>query len=115
LSRPGKHHYRHRRDRQQPTKRNPPAASGHPARAGRSENLDAALDPAEYATTLTTGPGRASLSVTNRNAQIGDVIWADNRAFYWSWGEWIAPITDLATAARMISVVLRGVPQPAHD
>jgi len=79
------------------------------------ENLDAALDPAEYATTLTTGPGRASLSVTNRNAQIGDAIWADNRAFYWSWGEWIAPITDLATAARMISVVLRGVPQPAHD
>jgi len=55
------------------------------------------------------------LSVTNRHAQIGDVIWADNRAYYWSWGEWIAPISDPATAARMISVVLRAVPQPARD
>lgn len=102
------------------TASNPPNATHRPQAVipqGQAalENLDAALDPAEYATTLTTGPGRASLSVTNRNAQIGDVIWADNRAFYWSWGEWIAPITDLATAARMISVVLQGVPQPAHD
>ena len=79
------------------------------------ERLDAALDPAEYTTALTTGPGHTSLSVTNRHAQIGDVIWADNRAYYWSWGEWIAPISDPATAARMISVVLRAVPQPARD
>jgi len=79
------------------------------------ENLDAALDPADYATTLTTGPGRTSLSVTSRHAQIGDDIWADNRAYYYSWGEWIAPISDPATAARMISVVLRAMPQPAHD
>jgi hypothetical protein len=77
--------------------------------------LAAALDPREFATALTTGPGRVSLSVTNRHAQIGDVIWADHRAFYWSWGEWIAPVSDPATAARMISVVLRAVPQPAYD
>ena len=77
------------------------------------ERLDAALDPAEYATTLRTSPGRRPhLSVTNRHAQIGDNIWADHRAFYWSWGEWIAPVTDPATAARMVSVVLRAVPQP---
>jgi hypothetical protein len=79
------------------------------------ERLDAALDPAEYTTTLTTRPGRTFLSVTNRHAQIGDVIWADHRAFYWSWGEWIAPVSAPATAARMISMVLRAVPQPAHD
>ena len=78
--------------------------------------LDAALDPFDYVTALTTGPGRRPhLSVTNRHAQIGDVIFADNRAYYWSWGEWIAPISDPATAARMISAVLRAVPQPAHD
>jgi hypothetical protein len=79
------------------------------------EHLAAALDPCDYVTALTTGPGRTSLSVTSRHAQIGDVIWADYRAFYWSWGEWIAPISDPATAARMISVVLRAVPQPAGD
>ncbi len=80
------------------------------------ENLAAALDSRDYATTLTAGPGRRTyLSVTSRHAQIGDAIWADNRAFYWSWGEWIAPLSDPATAARMISMVLRAVPQPAHD
>jgi len=79
------------------------------------ENLDAALDPAQYATTLTTGPGGLCLSVTSRHAAIGDDIFADHRAYYWSWGEWIAPITDPATAARMISAVLRAVPQPARD
>lgn len=81
------------------------------------ERLDAALDSADYTTALTTGPGpgRARLSVTSRHAAIGDDIWADNRAFYWSWGEWIAPVSDPATAARIISVVLRAVPPPAHD
>jgi hypothetical protein len=80
------------------------------------ENLDAALDPADYATTLTTRPGhRLCLSVTSRHAAIGDDIFADHRAYYYSWGEWIAPVTDPATAARMISAVLRAVPQPAHD
>ena len=79
------------------------------------ERLADVLDPAEYTTTLTTGPGRTSLSVTNRHAHIGDVIRADNRAYYWSWGEWIAPISDLATAARMISAVLRALPATARD
>jgi hypothetical protein len=98
-----------------------PANAAHPPQAGISqvqaelERLDAALDPRDYATTLTTGPGRTYLSVTSRHAQIGDDVWADNRAFYWSWGEWIAPVSDPATAARMISTVLRAVPQPAHD
>jgi hypothetical protein len=78
------------------------------------EALAAALDPADYATTLINSPGRRCLSVTSRHAQIGDDIWADHRAFYWSWGEWIAPISSPATAARMISVVLRAVPQPTH-
>jgi hypothetical protein len=88
---------------------------GDTTRQAALERLDAALDPAEYATTLTTSPGRTCLSVTNRRAQIGDDIWADNRAFYWSWGEWIAPLSDPATAASLISVVLRAIPQPARD
>jgi hypothetical protein len=79
------------------------------------ERLAAALDPAQYATTLTTGPGRLCLSVTSRHAAIGDDIFADHRAYYYSWGEWIAPVSDPATAAQMISAVLRAVPQPAHD
>ena len=80
------------------------------------ERLDAALDPADYVTTLTSSPGRGPcLSVTSRHAAIGDDIWADHRAYYYSWGEWIAPVSAPSTAARMISAVLRAVPQPAHD
>jgi hypothetical protein len=86
-----------------------------PATQAALQHLDDALDSHEYATVLTTDQGCPRLSVTSRHAQIGDDIWADNRAFYWSWGEWIAPISDPATAARMISVVLRALPQPAHD
>jgi hypothetical protein len=80
------------------------------------ETLTDALDAQEFATTLTASPGRPPrLAVTSRHAQIGDDIWADHRAFYWSWGEWIAPISDPAPAARMISVALRVIPQPARD
>jgi hypothetical protein len=86
-----------------------------PARVQALRRLADALDPADYATTLTNSPGRLCLSVTSRHAQIGDDITADHRAYYYSWGEWIAPTSDPATAARMISTVLRAVPQPAHD
>jgi len=85
------------------------------ARVQALERLAAALHPREFATTLTTGPGHTCLSVTSRHAAIGDDITADHRAYYYSWGEWIAPVSDPATAARMISAVLRAVPQPAHD
>ena len=54
------------------------------------------------------------LNVTSRHADIGDDITADHRAYYYSWGEWIAPISDPAAAARKISGVLRTTPQPAH-
>src|SRR5215467_3571221 len=92
----------------------PDAPSGTPAVTAALECLADALDPAQYSTTLTTRPGRrVCLSVTSRHAQIGDDIWADHRAFYWSWGEWIASISDPPAAARMISMVLRAVPQPA--
>ena len=86
------------------------------ARAAALEALAAALDPADFATSLTTGQGRPPrLAVISRHAAIGDDITADHRAFYYSWGEWIAPVTDPATAARMISTVLRALPQPARD
>ena len=58
------------------------AAGETPAVTAALERLADALDPADYATTLTTGPGRTCLSVTSRHAQIGDDIWADHRAYY---------------------------------
>jgi hypothetical protein len=77
--------------------------------------LAAALDPREFATTLTNSPGyRLCLSVTSRHAAIGDDIWADHRAYYWSWSERIGPLTDPQAAARKVSSVLRAVPEPSH-
>jgi hypothetical protein len=73
--------------------------------------LAAALDPRDYAVTLTTSTGRRPcLSVTSRHAAISDDITADHRAYYWSWSERIAPIGDPATAARKITSVLRAAP-----
>ncbi len=76
--------------------------------------LAAALDPREFAVTLTTRPGhRPCLSVTSRHADIGDDITADYRAYYWSWCERIAPIGDPSAAARKITAVLRAAPARA--
>ena len=95
--------------------RNQPPGHQDTAIVAALKRLDAALDPAEYATTLTNSPGRQPfLSVASRHAAIGDDIWADNRAFYWSWGEWSAPVSDPRTAACMISSVLRALPQRAR-
>ena len=90
----------------------PPSPSEITVPQAALDALAAALDPASFATTLTATPGRPlRLTVTSRHAAIGDHIHADHRAYYWSWGEWIAPLTDPATAARIISVVLRPLPQ----
>jgi hypothetical protein len=90
------------------------APSDIPAPRAALVALAAALDPREFAVTVTNSPGRRlCVSVTSRHAAIGDDITADHRAYHYSWGEWIAPVSDPATAARMISAVLRAVPQPA--
>jgi hypothetical protein len=87
----------------------------HDASSAALERLADALDPGEYVTALTTGDGhRPRLTVTNRHAQIGDDIHADHRAFWWSWGEWISPLSDPATAAQMIASVLRAIPERPH-
>jgi hypothetical protein len=91
------------------------AAGDTPAVTAALKRLDAVLDPAEFATTLINSPRRLCLSVASRHAQIGDDIWADHRAYYYSWGEWIAPVSDPLTAARMISTVLRAIPHTARD
>jgi len=91
------------------------AASATPAPRVALVALAAALDPRDYAITLTAPPDRPPrLTVTNRHAQISDVICADHRAFYWSWGERIGPLDDPSAAARKVSTVLRTTPQPSH-
>jgi hypothetical protein len=91
------------------------APSDIPAPRAALVALAAALDPREFAVTLTNRPGRRpSLSVVNRHAQIGDDISADHRTFYWSWSERIGPIGDPQAAARKVTGVLRAVPEPSH-
>jgi len=81
------------------------------AEARLTEALAAALDPGDFATSLTATAGRPPrLNVTSRHAAIGDDIYADHQAFWWSWAGRIAPATDPAAAARKISSVLRTTP-----
>src|SRR5262249_52423503 len=92
-----------------------PATSEIPAPRAALVALAAALDPREFAVTLTNRPGRhVCLSVTSRRAAIGDDITANHRAYYWSWTERIGPITDPQAAARKVTTVLRAVPEPSH-
>jgi hypothetical protein len=52
--------------------------TGFPAATAALQRLDNALDPRDFATTLTTSPGRPPcLTVTSRHAPIGDDIYAD--------------------------------------
>jgi hypothetical protein len=86
-----------------------------PAATTALERLDTALDPHEFATTLTTSPDRSPrLTVASRRAQIADDIYADYRAYYWSWSERIGPLGDPAAAARTIAATLRALPGPSH-
>jgi hypothetical protein len=88
-----------------------PTPAGHAALVA----LAAALDPRDFATTLTAPPGRpARLSVTSRHAAIGDDIYAENQAYWWSWAERVGPLGDPAAAARKISSVLRTTPLPVR-
>jgi hypothetical protein len=90
-------------------------ASDIPAPRAALVALAAALDPREFSVTLTSSPGRRlCLSVTSRHAAIGDDIWADHRAYYWSWSERIGPLHDPQATARKVSAVLRAVPEPSH-
>ena len=45
------------------------------------------------------------LTVASRHAHISGDIYADPTAYWWSWGERIAPITDPPAAARKIRSV----------
>ena len=92
-----------------------PSPGDTPAPRAALVALAAALDPREFATTLTNSPGRRlCLSVTSRHAAIGDDITADNRAYYWSWSERIGPLADPQAAAQKVTRVLRSVPEPSH-
>jgi hypothetical protein len=94
---------------------NAPGNGDTPAPRAALVALAAALDPRDFATTLTAPPGRPPrLNVTSRHADIGDDISADHHAYHWSWGERIGPLHNPHAAARKITSVLRATPQPAH-
>lgn len=82
-----------------------------PAATAALERLAAALDTHEFATTPISHPGHPPcLAVTSRHGQIGGDIHADHRAFWWSWGERIGPVTDPPAAACKISSALQPIP-----
>lgn len=74
------------------------------------EKLKAALGDGGYAFTLLTGGRHPHLHVTNRDAaQLTEDIYCDGRYYWWSWGERIAPVADVAAAAQAVRQVLRSL------
>jgi hypothetical protein len=91
------------------------AAGDTPAETAALERLDAALDPGLFVTALTAGPGhRPFLTVTSRHLGMGDNIYADTTAYWWSWCERIAATSHPCAAAAEISRILGVVPEPSH-
>ena len=79
------------------------------------ETLATALDPDDFATTLTTGDGRPPrLTVTSRHAQFGDDIYADHQWYWWSFAERIGAVDDPLAAAQIVAGVLRAAPAPSR-
>lgn len=84
--------------------------------AAELEKLAAELGGQVYAVSLVTGGGRRPhLHITNRAAQaLTENVYAGAGAdgswwFWWGWAERIAPVTDLAAAAQVITRVLGAV------
>lgn len=74
------------------------------------ERLDAALDPAEFVTTLVLAPGRRPrLMVGIRRTRAAGEIYVDSW-FSWSWAERIAPADEPLMAAQLVTAVLRVTP-----
>jgi hypothetical protein len=89
--------------------------TAQPDASAALERLAAALDPREFITTLTTGPGQPPhLTVTSRRADFGDDIYADNQTYWWSFAERIAPVDNPRAAARKVADVLRTAPEPSR-
>lgn len=75
------------------------------------EKLGAELDASGYETKLIT-PENADpwLSVRNPQApQLNERVKAGAERFLWSWGDSIAPVSDIADAAGKVGRVLRAV------
>jgi hypothetical protein len=82
-------------------------------RAAALGRLATALDPRDFATTLTIGQDRMPwLTVTSRHADFSEDIYADHQSYWWSFAERIAAVDDPLTAAQQITSVLRAVPEP---
>lgn len=80
------------------------------------EQLAAALDSREYATTLLTSHGQTPrLTVVSRlTTALAEDIYAGNGWYWWGWAEQLAPIADVPSAAHKIATVLRTIPEPTQ-
>ncbi len=78
------------------------------------EALGAELDHHDFTTTLTTGHGPPRLTVTSRHAQLGEDIYADDRSYWWPWGQPIAALGNPQAAADKVSHVLAARPGHCH-
>jgi hypothetical protein len=91
------------------------AQTAQPDASAALERLAAALDPREFVTTLTSGPGQPPrLTVTSRHADFGDDVFADDQAYWWSFAERIGAVDDPLAAAKKVASVLGIAPEPSR-
>jgi hypothetical protein len=85
-------------------------ASGNGANgAAELERLAAELDGETFEARVITPPGRRPrLHVRSRGAAVlAEDIYCDGASYWFGWAEKIAPVSEVAAAARVIGQVLR--------
>jgi hypothetical protein len=79
------------------------------------ERLADAFDEHHFSITLTAPDEHPpKLSISNRHCPLSEHVFADERFYWFAWGEPIGPVDDPVTAAAKIARVLRAVPEPSH-
>ena len=82
------------------------------AAAGRLDALAEALGGHGFATQVERAGGKLCVSVSNQDSpELSEIVSAAPEAdgswwFWWSWGDHVAPISDVKTAAFKIAYVL---------
>jgi hypothetical protein len=79
--------------------------------AGELEKLAAEIDGGDYLTQVVAHAGRRRyLHVRNRRAGVlKENIYCGDGFYWFGWGERIAPVAEVAEAARIVTRVLRAV------
>lgn len=92
-----------------------PASTATTTSRAALEALKAMLDSRDHTAELAWDGTVPYLAVANRHVQLREAVYADDRSYWWPWGQPIAAVGNPKAAADKIRYVLAATPGPAHE